>query len=80
MQTQLKKWGNSLALRIPSYLIKELKIAEDSVVEISREGDKLIVFPLKQGKFALEQLLEEVTKTTLPKETTTGQPVGDESW
>lgn len=81
MQTQLKKWGNSLALRIPSYLAKELKVTDDAVVEINREGNKLVIEPLtKDKKYNLEELLAKVTKTNLHKETKIGQAVGDEVW
>ena len=35
----LAKWGNSLALRIPSELVEELKLKPGEQVRISRNGE-----------------------------------------
>ena len=35
----LAKWGNSLALRIPSELVEELKLKAGEKVRISRSGE-----------------------------------------
>ena len=37
-QSRLMKWGNSLALRIPAYVAKELGIVDGTKVDIQREG------------------------------------------
>ena len=36
----ISKWGNSLALRIPQKIAKELGLDEDSVVNVSVVGEK----------------------------------------
>ena len=81
MQTQIKKWGNSLALRIPSHLARELNVEDNSMVEITREGEKLVIEPTKKRpKYRLEDLLSKVTSKNLHPETETGPSVGDEKW
>ncbi len=43
IQVELKKWGNSLGLRIPYQIAHNLKIAENSKVNLEIEGDRLII-------------------------------------
>lgn len=43
MEVELRKWGNSIGLRIPSKVAQSLGVDENSVVELSQAGDKLII-------------------------------------
>ena len=43
MEVELKKWGNSIGLRIPSKVARSWGIDENSVVELTESGDKLII-------------------------------------
>jgi antitoxin MazE len=43
MEVELKKWGNSIGLRIPSKIAQSWGIDEKSVVELTESGDKLII-------------------------------------
>lgn len=43
IQVELKKWGNSLGLRIPYQIANNLKIVENSKVSLIMEGDRLIM-------------------------------------
>lgn len=43
IQVELKKWGNSLGLRIPYQIVDSLNIAENSKVNLIIEGERLIV-------------------------------------
>ncbi len=43
MEIELRKWGNSIGLRIPSKIAQSLGVDENSVVELSQAGDKLII-------------------------------------
>ena len=37
---QVSKWGNSLAIRIPAEVVKELKLKEGDRVEVSTAGKR----------------------------------------
>jgi len=37
------KWGNSLALRLPSAIAKQMNINEGAEVEFHLEGDRLVI-------------------------------------
>ena len=42
---QVLKWGNSLALRIPSAIAKQMRVAAGGKVDIRIEGTTLVVEP-----------------------------------
>ncbi|MCB8924479.1 MAG: AbrB/MazE/SpoVT family DNA-binding domain-containing protein [Ardenticatenaceae bacterium] len=80
MQTQIKKWGNSLALRIPKLLAEQLDIKTDSEVEIAVEDGQMVIKPLPEPTLTLEELLAQITDENLHEEVETGTAVGGEAW
>lgn len=80
MKVQIQKWGNSLALRIPKSFAVESKIEQGSTVEVSLESGKIIVFPVTEQEFSLDELLAKVTPENLHGEIDTGASVGKEAW
>jgi antitoxin MazE len=42
MELQIGKWGNSLAVRLPAQLVKELGVSEGSVVRAEVLGDHML--------------------------------------
>ncbi|NWG16387.1 MAG: AbrB/MazE/SpoVT family DNA-binding domain-containing protein [Chloroflexi bacterium] len=49
MQTRIRKWGNSLALRIPKAFAAEVGLEPDAIVEISVIGGLLCTLPPQPG-------------------------------
>jgi antitoxin MazE len=80
MRTQVQKWGNSLALRIPKSFAEESNIQAGSLVDLSVAKGRLIVAPLAEKKYTLEELLAGITKENLHGEVDFGPPVGKEFW
>jgi antitoxin MazE len=80
METRVKKWGNSLALRIPKPLAVEIGLKADSPVELSLLEGKLMIAPLVEPAPTLEQLLAQVSEDNLHGEVDTGPRVGREVW
>jgi len=80
MNATVQKWGNSLALRIPSSVAKEIQLRQGSAVEVIIEGGKMVVKPAKRRKPTLAQLLNGVTKDNRHPEQDWGAPVGKEVW
>jgi antitoxin MazE len=80
MQTQVKKWGNSLALRIPKTLVEQMAIAADSTVEISIVEGNLVMVPVTEPELTLQALLAQITEENLHQEVDTGMAVGNEVW
>jgi len=80
METRIKKWGNSLALRIPKPLAAEVGLEDDSPVELSLVDRKLVIIPVVKPKLSLEHLLTQVTEDNLHGEIDTSPAVGGEVW
>ena len=80
MQTQIKKWGNSLALRIPKLLALDANLKLNKLVDISIDKGSIIITPISEKEYSLKKLLEGVTKNNLHEEFDTGAPVGKEIW
>ena len=79
MKQKIKKWGNSLALRISNTIVKEYNLKENDDVKIELTNNKIIIEPIKKEK-SLEELLSLITPDNLHSETKTGKPVGKEVW
>lgn len=58
MQTSIKKWGNSLAVRIPSNISKTLNLKEESIIDINLKDNKIIL-EKKQDLVSLCQNIDE---------------------
>jgi len=78
MLTKVQKWGNSLAIRIPSAFAKEIGLRPDSEVELKLENNKLVIVPNK--KKHLEELLNQIMPENLHAEVDWGVKSGKEEW
>ena len=79
MNTQVSKWGNSLAVRIPKTYAEELDLAEGVEVEVKRVAGGLLLRP-KKREYTLQELLAQITPENIHDETDWGSPVGREAW
>jgi antitoxin MazE len=78
MEAIIKKWGNSLGIRIPSLMAKDLSLKDGSHVEIQDEEDRIVIIPKR--KEDLKTLLGKINNANIHKEIGTGRPVGNEIW
>jgi antitoxin MazE len=78
--TKVKKWGNSLAVRIPHSIAQDLGLAVDSNVRLTSNGKTVVVKPQNVKNVSLKQLLDKVTPENIHQETDWGKPVGKEVW
>lgn len=78
METHIQKWGNSLGVRIPMHLAKQLQLQPGSVVNINVEEGRLIIEP---HKYDLNVLLNEITPQNLHHlELEDNEQLGNEAW
>jgi antitoxin MazE len=80
MQTKIQKWGNSLALRIPKSFALNVNLKQNELVDISIDKGKIIISPMAQKEYSLEELLKGVSENNLHSEFDTGAPAGKEIW
>ena len=76
----IAKWGNSLAIRIPQNIAKEIDLAEGSEVKLDVVDGNLVLKPKKRSKYTLNQLVEEITPDNLHNEIDAGIVKGNEIW
>ncbi len=80
MRSQIGQWGNSLAIRIPKYVVEALELKPNDAVECTVEAGKLVVQHVQNlPELSLEELLAGVTEPPEP-EVDWGKPMGDEVW
>jgi antitoxin MazE len=79
MQTQVGKWGNSLAVRLPGTYAKDLGLTEGMDIDVSVVNGGLLLRPQKKA-YSLEELVAQITPENLHEETDWGPPVGRETW
>lgn len=75
----IRKWGNSLALRLPQHMAADLQLAEGATVSLSIEDNALVVKAARR-KYKLADLLANHGKDRNHPETDWGKPVGEEEW
>lgn len=80
LKIRVKKWGNSLALRIPQSFDADVRLTEGMQVELSLVEGKLIIHPLAQPPITLDELLQGVSDENLHGEWDTGPSAGREIW
>ena len=80
MVGNVAKWGNSLAVRIPQHLAKEIGLSDGAEVEIVAIDGNLTIKPRKQKQYSLAELIAGITSTNLHGEIDTGVSVGQEIW
>jgi antitoxin MazE len=80
MKSQIGQWGNSLAVRIPKYVVESLDLKLNDPVECTVENGRLVLEPIQAlPELSLEDLLAEITEAPEP-EVDWGRPMGREVW
>ncbi|MBU0648483.1 AbrB/MazE/SpoVT family DNA-binding domain-containing protein [Patescibacteria group bacterium] len=78
MKTNIQKWGNSLGIRIPSTIVKELSLENGSEVEIVEDSNQIVIKP--QGQPNLKDMIDAIDETNIHSEVDFGRPEGKEIW
>ena len=80
MEVKLRKWGNSIGLRIPSKIAQSWGIDENSVVELTKAGDQLIISK-KHSVPTLDEMLASISEFEYPDDVAdfiSSEPLGGE--
>ena len=78
MEAVVKKWGNSLGIRIPNLIVRQLSLRDGSCVDINDKGNEIIIKPLQKNKLA--EMLSKINEQNIHEEIETIGPVGKEIW
>ncbi|HRS02466.1 MAG TPA: AbrB/MazE/SpoVT family DNA-binding domain-containing protein [Bacteroidota bacterium] len=80
METRVKKWGNSLAIRVPQAIASQINITEGSKIKLILKKNMIEIIPTESREYHLNNLLQAVTKENQHKEISTDSPIGKEIW
>ena len=86
MHMTIKKWGNSLATRIPKAVVESIDLHLDQQVDIEAVNGKIIITPIEKTKeYKLEELLNQCESgamklTEEDQEWINDKSVGKELW
>ena len=80
METVLKKWGNSAAVRIPAAILEAAHLALDQRVNIYEEQGRIVIEPSRPSVFSVDELVAGITADNLHDSVDTGPAVGGEVW
>jgi antitoxin MazE len=83
MKTEFVRWGNSLALRVPSAFVKEIGASEGKRAEMTVEDGALVIKVAqtkRRRRYRLEDLIDGITEENVRPEVDWGPPVGNEVW
>jgi antitoxin MazE len=79
MEAVLKKWGNSIAVRLPNTILKECELRENRRIEITIENGKIVLTPVKKRpRYDLAGLVARITEDNRHEVVDVGPPVGRE--
>ena len=77
MEGHIQKWGNSLGLRIPMQLAKQLQLHSGSRVTIEIENGRIII---QTPKYNLEMMLKDITMQNQHHQILDDEQQGKEEW
>ena len=72
----IQKWGNSLAIRIPQTLARQLSVEEGTAVKLQVRGGELVIRPIRSKTLSLCELLKNCRPSQLHGETDFVEDVG----
>lgn len=76
MRMHLRKWGNSLGIRLPKIFAIQMGLRMGEEVDLELRKNTLVISPVD----TLDALLEGVSPENVHGETDTGKSVGKEIW
>jgi antitoxin MazE len=80
MKASVKKWGNSAAVRIPAAVLEASKVRIDEEVDIRVEAGRIVIEPVREKTYQLEDLLKDITKDNIHEAIDFGSREGNEVW
>jgi antitoxin MazE len=79
VKTQMVKWGNSLAVRIPKAVVEQAKLREGHALEIEAPAEGRVELHRATRIPTLAQLVSQITPENRYSEISTGGEIGKEA-
>ena len=78
MEAVVKKWGNSLGIRIPNLIVREFSLKDGSFVDINDNGNEILIRPIRKNN--LSDMLTLINEENIHEEIKSTGPIGNEIW
>lgn len=78
MVARVRKWGNSLGVRIPKAFAEEIHIDVDGEVDLEVKNGQLVIRPVRPAIYTLAALVAGITRGNVHDEVAVGGPIGKE--
>jgi antitoxin MazE len=78
--TEVAKWGNATAIRIPKSIMQKANLHEGDAVDFEVKAPGVIVVRASRIHATLEDLVAGITPKNRHGETDWGKPRGNEVW
>ncbi len=79
MNTVIRKWGKSPAVRLPVSVMSAAKLELEQKVQVTVEEGRIIIEPLGRVEYSLEQLVAGINRKNSHEEVDFGAAVGKEA-
>jgi antitoxin MazE len=79
VETIIRKWGNSPALRLPTSLLKEAGYQLEQKVVLMVSRGRIIIQPSKKIEYDLDALVDAIHADNIHDEISFGRPMGNEA-
>lgn len=82
MRRRVQRWGNSLAVRIPTDVAKACDLTEGTELEVRNEKGTVVLVPdrPRRRRYALAELVSRITRGNRHQPIEPGPPRGREVW
>ena len=78
MESTIRKWGNSLAVRLPAAAIRAAEFSLEQKVTLRITRGRIIIERSDKVEYDLDKLLDGITAKNIHGEESFGRPVGKE--
>jgi len=78
--TKVTSWGNSLGVRIPKYIARQLRLRAGSTVQMLIKDSTLAITPVARERYSLKGLVRGITSQNRHEEYFVGDSAGKEVW
>ena len=80
MVAVIQKWGNSLAVRIPRTVARDIHLGDGARVDMGVQHGRLWIVPEQKPAYELKALLKGVSRNNIHRAVDAGPRVGGEAW
>ena len=80
METKIRKWGNSLGVRLPKHIAQNQSLSDGVSVLITEKDGKILIEAISKTEPTLKELVSGITEENRHPEVDWGKARGNEAW